>query len=493
MLIELGVGLGFLGLQYVYHRWIEDKPVTKEKPQEISLPRVDEGSNVSLIYGRCRVRAPILAWHDTPTREDGDPFGNGYPTGTYVYQMHMFFVLGIGMADGDGESAVHGMWAGEKKFSGVWGAKETSIPAELQVSSGVDVGPIGSLAYYYDGNPLQDPGGDLLGTRQIAAGVDVFHIPGYYGYVSVLLYNNIGGWYCGSRPNIPQYSFEVSSYSTGHAQLGTYARVGSESNPVNVIHDLLCSHFGKLGLSESLIDMTSFQAAQYTLHTESHGYSRAIEEASDADGLIMEILKQIDGVLRFNPVTNKIEIKLVRNDYDPTTIPHITKSNCVRLESFAMGGRTNLVNRVRVVYPNRDNDYADDSEVARNQANAAHDVVNEMVIEMPGVCTQPLAATIAGRELAARSRPIMKFRAIVSRSFVRVLQGDAVKVTWTNPDLAGVIMRVANVEHGTLEDGAIALDLIQDYFYVHRNQTPRPPFNDGIDTLGGASGGGGLM
>lgn len=33
---------------------------------------------------------------------------------------------------------------------------------------------------------------------------------------------------------------------------------------------------------------------------------------------------------------------------------------------------------------------------------------------------------------------------------------------------SGVIMRVANVGRGTLENGAITLDLIQDYFYVHR-------------------------
>jgi hypothetical protein len=390
----------------------------------------------------------------------------------------MFFVIGIAMEDGNGTNTVHGMWSGETEFSS-WGVlpRETQITTDIS-GRGVEVGPIGSQAMWFDGRSTQDIGLTIAGTLMVAAGSNIFHVPAYRGYISAVLYNNgPSQWYLGSSPSLAQYSFEVSSYHATHPQLATYARVGSDSNPINVIYDLLAAKLGKLGIPLSLIDITSFQAAQYTLHTETHGYSRAIEEFSDAGERIQEIEKQIDGVVRENTTTGLIEIKLVRNDYDPATIPHITRNNCDDIVDFAMGGRSNLVNKLRLIYTDRANDYQDGSVVDQNPANAVGQdgQVVEQVINMPGVCTEALAQKLVVREMAARSRSIMRCRALVDRSFLRVNVGDAVKLTWTNPDIAGIVFRVANVDRGTLEDGKIALDLIQDYFYVYRGQAPRAP------------------
>lgn len=486
MFIELAAA-GFLAGQYIYHRWIEDKPVVKTKPQEVSIPRTDEGATVPLIIGRCRVKAPILVWHSAPYRNDGD-ISNGFPDGSFVYFMNMWFVLGIGMDDGNGTSRVHGMWGGEKRFSS-WGdtGPETDILTELATASGVDIGPIGSHAMYFDGNTAQDPGVPPGGSMA----------PGYVGYISVFLDDAGNDWRAGSRPNIPQYSFEASSYHTEHPQLGTYARVGDDSNPINALYDLLVSKFGKLGLDESLIDIPNFQAAQYTLHTETHGYSRCIESASDAEAAIQEILRQIDAVLYFDESTQKIKIKLIRGDFDPSEIFEVNRYNAQRLTGFSMSGVTNAINKVRLIFTNRGQDtdssspdyladYQDGSEVARNQALAIVNdgQVNEQTIHMPGVCRRNQARALAAREIAARSRSIMKFTIIGMRSMLRVNPGDAIKVVWSNPDINGVF-RVAGVERGTLEDGRIAIHCISDYFYTYRDLFPVPPDfgSAGLDDL----------
>jgi hypothetical protein len=60
-------------------------------------------------------------------------------------------------------------------------------------------------------------------------------------------------------------------------------------------------------------------------------------------------------------------------------------------------------------------------------------------------------------------------------------------VQWTDPDIANIVFRVAAVDRGTIDDGKIALDLLQDYFYVTRSQPPRPvpePQREIIDLLG---------
>jgi hypothetical protein len=482
MAIITWVAAGFMVGQYIYHRWIEDPDVINRPPREFQIPRNDPGSTIPLIFGRVRVRAPILAWCSTPFEEEGSVL-NTYPTGTYAYQLDMFFILGIGMTDGLGENNVHALWSGDTKFT--YFGEDEGVDAIAEISHPGTAEPfVGGLIQWYGGNPSQEHvnssgvavtgyGGELLGW-----GWPVALIPGHHGYISVFLHAGGGShWYIGGSPSLAPYSFEVSSYQSAYSYpgVGIYGRVGQDSNPINALYDLLVAKFGKLGLSTSLIDQPTFSAAATKIYGESHGYSRVIEDSGEAEAYIQEILEQIDGVLRENPTTGKVEIKLIRNDYDPNTIPHITKANCEEIQNFAIGGWQNLPNKVRVVFTDRSNNYIDNSVIAHNQANAVggDGIVREQVIRMPGVCYKELADAIAGRELAARSRPVIKMRAIVDRSFIRVMQGDAVKVTWTDPDIQGLIFRVANVDRGTLGDGNIALDLIQDYFYVHRNQPPK--------------------
>jgi hypothetical protein len=51
--------------------------------------------------------------------------------------------------------------------------------------------------------------------------------------------------------------------------------------------------------------------------------------------------------------------------------------------------------------------------------------------------------------------------------------GDVVSLSWPEYGISGVVMRVANVSRGTLANGAIKLDLLQDFFYVWRYQPPK--------------------
>lgn len=481
LLVQAGIAASFLLADYVYHRWFADKPVTKTPPQDISIPRVDVGTPIPIIYGRCRVRAPILAWHQAPERDTGDDL-NGWPTGATFYRMNMFFVLGFGFDGTNGTNTIHGMWAGEKKFRmQVPAADETALQTEIDptLDAGIEPGYIGGFTYWYDGDSAQDVAGTFGGTTMIADGVSADEIPSYRGLLSILLYNSGGQWILGSSPNVPAYSFEASSYrSAGFPAVGTYARVGQDSNPVNALYDMLVTSLGKLGIPSSYIDSTTFDAGAITLYNESHGYSRCIEEVREAREHILELLKQIDGGIYFDEADNKFKLYLIRADFDPATIPHITKDNCVDLTDFAIGGWSNLPNKIRLTYTNADDEYREASATARNQANAVGQggQVIEHLIDMPGISNADQAARTAARELAALSRPLIKCRAILDRSFIRLVPGQAVKVTWSNPDVAGLIFRVvAPPERGTLTDGKIAVDLLQDYNYSYRGRVPEPP------------------
>ena len=293
------------------------------------------------------------------------------------------------------------------------------------------------------------------------------------------------GFIFGESPSLQTPSVEVASYGdklnivTGEHIFSTFTEgvdFGRGADPAEVIYCVLTDPLGKLNVDPARIDTASFTAASATLKSENHGYSRVWEDFTDGREIIEDVLSQIDGTLDEDPTTGTWRLKLVRPDYDPTTIPHITDDNSSNVMGFKASGHAGLINQVRVTYEDADDDYKEKSEIAKNPANAVGQdgQVNEVVLNMGGVKGIVLAANIAGRELASRSVPIMSFRIMVSREFLRVMIGDPVKVTKKAPAIAGLVFRVANVERGTHENGEIALDLISDTFYVWRNQSPKP-------------------
>src|SRR4051812_4610123 len=109
MWIQL-VELGLLGLDFAYHKWFEDHPRGARAEQDISLPQSGEGSPVPLIFGKCRVRQPVLAWTSAPTVEVPTLW-----TGPPVYRMSMLFNAGIPMADSVGVCGLYDTFIGETR------------------------------------------------------------------------------------------------------------------------------------------------------------------------------------------------------------------------------------------------------------------------------------------------------------------------------------------------------------------------------------------
>lgn len=469
MIVQL-LTLAYLIGSAAYHRW-KDKPDTaKTKPQEVNLPRTDEGAPVTLIYGRCRVRQPVLAWAGTPSVDT---------TGPGLYRMDLFFVVGIPFPGGT--CGFHNVWVGDAKLQIDAQPAFTVATVSSSALSTASGSFIGDRYEWYDGNAAQEhvnSGGvavTTFGARMLSSGRSADVIPGYRGYLSVLLHTLLGSWYVGGQPSLDAYSFEVSSYQAAadYPITGTYGQIGSDANPINVLWDLLKTKFGKLGLPTTVLDPLSFGIAAVRVYTEGLGYSRAIENAGDGSSYITEILEHVDGVIYEDPADGLLKIKLIRNDYNPATLIEINKTNCIDLVNYNISP-AGVPNAVRVVYTDRSTDYQDNSEVAKNPANAVgqSNQVRWLVKRFPGVTTGAQAYKMAVRELAAECRIIEKCRALVDRTFKDITPGDVVKVTWTGPDIAGRVFRVAAVDRGTLDNPTIGLDLISDYFYTSQSLPP---------------------
>ncbi len=503
----------------IYHRLTEKDPAKPKSANDIQIPKIEDGASLQLIYGRCRVRAPLLAYTSSVLAADHYAVGGGPAIGVF-YCMDLFMILGIPFEQTS--SRLWNMWSGELKFT--WFSSPFT-GGEIDHSSGsppyTGPGASGTLGEYshwillppvtdnfttntqgdvqfYDGRADQSHtagiyGRSYLGRSMIDNGAGASSIPGFRGYLSLIHINRLNvplgnRWIVGDSPSLSGYSYEVSSYPAD----STAFNVGLEANPARVLLDLLIGTLGKLHLDASRIDYDSFSAAAIRLQEEGNGYSRALEGGGTASDLIAEILEQIDATLYEDPRDSKIRIKLIRDDYDWSALIGVTTENCEELTGFAAGCWDSIITKVRVVFTDRSRDYHPGSATAHNQAKAfSGEEVRELVIQMPGVCTQALANELAARELAARSRPIAKCRAVVDRTFAGTMPGDPIRVTWPEYGIDGRVFRVAAVNRGTLANGKIALDLIEDFFYVWRNVLvpghPVKSFPGTTGTIGGFS------
>lgn len=520
MYLEIATAAYMLG-DFIYHRWQEANAATRRRA-EIDIPKIEGGTAIPYIFGKVRVTQPILAWTSAGIAyEDSN---GGIVDGETLYAISMLFVIGAPFADGESTNRIHRMWQSDVEYGtqGIGTTPPTYAPVvdleDLDGDGGLEefnrgVGRVGArrlptsggpilftagAVEFLNGNPdqqLVDPltpwtpttraGFQMTTTTGLGLQTTPENMVGYRGVLSAFLYSipiidgGLGHFIIGLAPQLGAFSFEVSSYKSdaSYPATGSMARLGDDSNPINVIYDILVSK-RKLGISTSLIDHDSFTAAAATLYQESHGFSMCFDERRPARDMIKEVLRQVDGVLFEDSLTGKYKIKLIRGDYDPATIPHITKDNCdAERSSITAGGAVGVPNKIRVVYKNRSKDYIDDDAVDQNPANAVGQdgIEREEVLQFPGCSHEALAKHLAARELAALCRSIIKCHLVVDRSFIEVSPGDAVKLTWQKPDISGLVFRVVSVDLGSLDKNKIELDLIQDFHYHYRSFPPQPP------------------
>lgn len=518
MAVQELLALGLLTVDFIYHRYDEDlKKRRKNFADSVNFPQTEEGTPVPYVYGRVRVTRPILVWHSRPLSFDASAVGG--TGGVVYYAASMFFELGVPFADGDSTNRLHTIWQGDIKFGTVAAGvalplSAPSVPLEqLDGDGGYEdenrgLGRIGfnetidgvttsirpGCVEFLNGNPNQqlcNPTSPYLATTrtgyQMMTVTPAFEanakvVPGFRGVLSMLLYrwdetgNHVRFIFGRNSPQLSSYSAEVSSYKGIPSWVHT-DRIGDDANPAIVIYDILTAK-RKLGIPTSRIDVDSFSRAAKTLSQESHGFSRCFDARMPARDMIKEILKQIDAMLFEDTKTGKYKLKLIRPDHNVNDLLHITRRNCKKLQNLAISGLTGVPNKVQLVYTSRELGYVDDSVIAHDSGNAvAQDAEeNEAQLSYPGITTERLASSVAHRELNWLTRPLIKCRALVFREFLDLEPGDAVRLTWSKPDISGLVFRVAGPPyHGTLRDNVIALDLISDNSYQYRTQPPQPP------------------
>lgn len=257
----------------------------------------------------------------------------------------------------------------------------------------------------------------------------------------------------------------------------TKAEINGAANPAHILYECLTNAAWGMGYPSASIDDASFRAAADTLAAEGFGLNLIWLQQSTIEQFVREVLDHIGGVLTTSPSTGRFVLKLVRADYAVANLPVLDPTNVIELESFQRAAWGETTNELVLVYTKPDT-FKDTSITVQDLANIqAQGAVVSQTRRYPGITSDSLAARVALRDLAAVSTPLAKVRLKVNRKAWNLYPADVFKLVWPPLGIEGLVMRIAAIDGGTLTQGAISIDAVEDVFGLPAASytAPQPP------------------
>lgn len=237
-----------------------------------------------------------------------------------------------------------------------------------------------------------------------------------------------------------------------------------DMNPAHIIRECLLNRSWGLGLPASTLDNDMFETAAQTLFNERFGLSMMWAKQTAIEEFIADILSHIQGTIYVNPMTGRISLKLIRNDYDAETLDILTPSNCT-VTSFKRRTPAEITNEINVTWTNP---VTEKEEVITRQSLGSV-VANDGEIVSDnrnyyGVRRRALAAELCDRDLAASTAPLSTAEVRAGRAFSRKVPGDVIKLTDPENGADEIVMRIMKINYGFVGSSEVEMSLSEDVF-----------------------------
>lgn len=302
------------------------------------------------------------------------------------------------------------------------------------------------------------------------------NIPAFRNLFSIVLNQTMVS---GVNPYIKPWKPDVTRFPNPGWYSAKRSIGNLDANPVHIVVECLTNADWGLGYSLSDIDTVAFQAAADTLYAEGFGLSILWDKQTKVEEFIQSILQHIDAALYVDPATGLFTLRLIRNDVIAASLPLFTNDEIISVDNFSRAVAADLPNTLTVRYIDRN---------GQNDAVTVHDIggiesIGQTVaatIDMPGIPTRELALKVAMRELGQVARPLAKMTVNMTRAASGIRIGDAIRVTCPEYRINQQVFRVMAVGYGTLRDGMVRLELVEDAFSLP--PTTYTPGQDGLWT-----------
>lgn len=433
---------------------------------ELQAPTAEEGRNLPVIFGTCLMKAPNVVWYGdykvAAIKKRGSILGIVtalmHTTIGYKYYLGMDLALCHGQLDelvdirsGTGDDLKHINWS----KTGTNADGSAAITADDPKCFGGDTkeGGLSGKATFYYGSTVQ------ASNAYMSAKLGITY-PAYHGVCHMVL----NQWYLGTSVYIKPLAIVGRRCPSNLGLLPAQVNINGDANPAEIIYDCLRERAWALGVPPARFDVASFAAAGVILAAEGMGISLQLDQPQDADAVIAEVLRHIDGVCYTDPATGLWTLKLVRAE-DPATLPEFGPDDILELE-FTRGSWEQTINEMKVNYTRRD---TFKTVTAQAQESANYATRGERVsqqVDYLGFSQEAIAQRVATRDLRAHSYPLGQGRAKINRKAWALRMGSGLRLTWPALGISQMAVRVTSINYGALENGSIEVEIVEDVFSV---------------------------
>lgn len=250
-------------------------------------------------------------------------------------------------------------------------------------------------------------------------------------------------------------------------------------NPAHIIMECMTNREWGRGLPMSALDAGSFSACADTLFTEGFGMCLRWTRRDTLKAFVQSVLDTIGAALYADRETGLLKLKLIRLDYDPNALPiYTTDSGILAITEADVSALGPSINEVIVEFT----DPVSGEKRTKSAQNlgllqASRGVFNSLTKSYPGVPTTELAARLAQRELRMNALALRRFSIRFDRSAWRIPPAGVMRISDPVRGIQNVVVRVGRIDDGTLTDGTITINAVQDVFALPQSafSATQPP------------------
>lgn len=427
----------------------------------------------------------------------GSSKGKGGSSVTVGYRYYMTLHIGIGRgpidallqisADGkniykgalSGRSTVRinkpSLFGGDKGEGGIVGPLTLLDGAADQVVGSVPGGATAGTGFFRTSKPPSSSPLKIFGSV----------IPGFRG-TSTIIYD---GLVSAMNPYIKPWKIKVrrvlKGWYGGNVWYPTKARIelaGGQihaMNPAHIIYQCLTDPDWGGGFASSRIHSGSFQAAADTLHTEGFGLCIRWSRQESVAEFIQRVIDHIGGSFYQSRFDGLFYLKLLRDDYDPETLPLFDEDNgLLSIDEDESGAQSGATNEVVVTWA--DPLKGGNARTTRERNLAAIQADGQIIstaLDYSGLPTEELARRVAVRELTSRSSSLRRFKIKLDRRGWQLEPGAPFRIRSTRRGIQNLVVRAGRIEDGTLDKAELTITAVQDVFGMPSTSmsVPQPP------------------
>lgn len=235
-------------------------------------------------------------------------------------------------------------------------------------------------------------------------------------------------------------------------------------NPAHIVYECLTNQEWGLGYGGIQINDARFRAAADKFHAEGMGLCLIWTKQEQLERFIQAVVDHAGAVLTQDPTTGQFILDAIRADYDPETLPILDPSNIIELESYQRAASPEATNELTVRFVDVVTGKTG-SVTVQNVANVtSQGGIVSQTKSYPGLPTADLALRTATRDLNVLSSTLSRVRLRANRAAYNLIPGSLFRLNWPKLGLSGLVMRVGRVNRGTLTNGQISIEAVEDVF-----------------------------